>query len=101
MPSVQRTKIRRPLPDDPERRKPRRIEVRHLAQSVQFSPATNEQFSPGVDRRHGHVTPDLPATVKESGLRPALFCAPDDGIGLPVLLRASSCAHAIAITPAE
>jgi IstB-like ATP binding protein len=32
-----------------EKRRRRRTEDRHLAQSVQFSPATNEQFSPGVD----------------------------------------------------
>ena len=38
---------------------------------------------------------------KESGLRPAPFCAPDEWLGLRVLLRSSSCAHAIAITPAE
>ena len=44
-----RSKVSPPLAADPERRKPRRIEVPHLAHRVHFSPAPNEQFPPSVD----------------------------------------------------
>src|ERR1700722_1497871 len=36
-------------PDRPGERRPKRTEVHHLNQSVQFSTATNEQFSAAVD----------------------------------------------------
>src|ERR1700692_3659380 len=42
-------------PDRPGERRPKRTEVHHLNQSVQFSTATKEQFSAAVDRLYANT----------------------------------------------